>query len=45
MTFREELRLLLRARISLIQAVTYDEDRVVQDLLAIRSAEPSNARL
>ena len=44
MTFRDELRLLLRARIAVIHVVTYDEDRVFQDLLAIRSADPAMAK-
>lgn len=44
MNFRDELRLLLRARVAVIQVVTYDEDRVFQDLLAIKSADPALAK-
>ncbi len=44
MTFQDELRLKLRARVGVIHVVTYDEERVIQDLLAIRSSEPALAR-
>lgn len=45
MNFRDELRLQLRARVGVIQAITYDEDRVFQELLAIRAGDTAMARV
>jgi MoxR-like ATPase len=43
MTFRDELRLLLKARAAVIQVVTFDEEQVAQELLAIRATEGGGA--
>jgi hypothetical protein len=43
MTFHEELRLLLKARVAVIQVVTYDEELLLQELLAIRAEEADTA--
>ncbi len=40
MTFRDELRLLLRARVSVLQVVTYDEGRLLAELEGLKAAEP-----
>lgn len=45
MNFSDELRLLLRARVGVIQIATYDEEKVIQDLLAVRSSEPVLAQV
>ncbi len=44
MNFRDELSLQLRARVGVVQTVTYDEDRVFQELLAIRNADSALAK-